>query len=341
MTSLMLRETREAPSRVRALLQCLDDTLPPVVEAVRRHNPRFVATVARGSSDHAANYGAFLFGNVNRLATASIPPSMASRYGAELTLGPAFVLAVSQSGASPDLLSTVEMAKRAGAYSLGLVNADNSPLENICDAIVSQGAGPELSVAATKSFVCSATAIAALAANLADDAPLLDALDGLPARLDAALDVDWREAIDVLATADFGTFVVGRGPSLGMAHEVALKLKETAAIRAQAWSAAEVRHGPRAAIDERLPVVAFSLDDPGGDDARQFSAEMQSAGSPCLTIGHRAGAGIHLPLPSPLHPWLDPIVAIASFYVLVEAVARARGFDPDRPPGLKKVTQTI
>ena len=333
-------ETLEAPARVDALLKHLEGELPPVIEAIRRHDPVFVATVARGSSDHAASYGAFLFGAVNGMATASIPPSLTSRYGVQLALGRAFVLAVSQSGASPDLLKTVEMANRAGAFTLGLVNADDTPLDHVVDAALSQGAGPELSVAATKSFICSAAAIAALAARLTDDTALLNALRQLPERLENALNTDWRFGVDVLAAVESGTFVVGRGPALGMAHEAALKLKETAAIAAQGWSAAEVRHGPRAALDGRMPVIAFALDDPGGEDARQFSAEMQASGSPCLTIGHRSGTGIHLPLPPPLHPWLDPIVAIAAFYLMAEAVARAKGFDPDRPQGLQKVTRT-
>jgi len=341
MSSLMRRETEEAPVRVRALLGRLDDELPAVVEAIRRHRPAFVATVARGSSDHAASYGAFLFGTVNRLATASIPPSLASRFGAELTLGPAVVLAVSQSGASPDVLATMRMAKRAGGFTLGLVNAENAPLSSIVDAVLPQGAGPELSIAATKSFVCTVTAIAVLGAFLADDTALLAAVRDLPARLEAALAADWSAGADVLAGADFGVFVVGRGPSLGMAQEAALKLKETAAIRAQGWSAAEVRHGPRAAIDARVPILAFALGDPGGDDARRFAAEMDAAGSPCLTLGGQPGVGIHLPLPPPLHPWLDPIVAITAFYRMAEAVARARGLDPDRPPGLQKVTRTV
>jgi glucosamine--fructose-6-phosphate aminotransferase (isomerizing) len=191
-------------------------------------------------------------------------------------------------------------------------------------------------VAATKSFVLTLVAIARLVAAWTEDAALAGALRRLPERLDAALACDWSSGLGALEGVG-GAYVVARGPALAIAAEAALKLKETCMMHAEAVSAAEIQHGPRAVVDEGFPVLAFAPEDPGGADTRRLAEELRAGGAPVLL----AGPGLDLPLPAPLHPLLDPIPTVLAFYPFAEALARARGADPDRPRGLRKVTETL
>lgn len=340
MPSLMQAEAREAPARVAAMLAADGDLYEALGRELRASPPAFAATVARGSSDHAATYAAMLLGIACGLATASIPPSLVTRYGASLKLERALALSLSQSGASPDIVRAVEAARAAGALTLAIVNAEGSPLERAAHHVLRQGAGPERSVAATKSFVLTLAALARLVAAWRQDGALLGALQRLPERLEAALACDWRAAVPLLLDAP-SLYVVGRGPALAIAQESALKIKETAGLHAEAVSAAEIRHGPRAVVGEGFPTLAYGLADAGGEDTRKLAAELASAGARVAFASPTPGPGLHLPLPPPLHPFLDPIVAIQGFYGLAAELAQARGRDPDRPPGLRKVTRTL
>ena len=206
--------------------------------------------------------------------------------------------------------------------------------------LLPQRAGAERSVAATKSFILTLAVAARLLAAWWQDTGLAVALRRLPAHLDKALACDWSPALAMLGQAR-SLYVVGRGPALGIAQETALNLKETSGLHAEALSAAEVQHGPRAVIGEGFPVLAYGLADPGGEDARAFARGALAAGASVAVAGPAGAAGLHLPLPEPLHPLLDPIVAIQAFYVFAESLARERGHDPDRPQGLRKVTRTL
>jgi glutamine---fructose-6-phosphate transaminase (isomerizing) len=339
-TSLMLQETREAPARVAETLAHDEQSYDALAAALAARPPAFAATIARGSSDHAATYAASLLGIAAGLVTASIPPSLVTRYGVAPDLGRALVLAISQSGASPDVVTTLEAASASGACTVAIVNAEASPLAGAARHVLPQRAGPERSVAATKSFICSLVCIARLIARWRSDAALSAALARLPERLEAALGCDWSAALELLAPAN-SLYVVGRGLGFGIVHEWALKLKETCGLHAEALSAAEVHHGPRAVIDHDFPVLALALDDPAGRDAAAFAAGLADSGHAVAVASAASITGIHLPLPAPLHPLLDPIVAVQAFYPLAAALAQARGLDPDRPPGLRKVTATI
>jgi glutamine---fructose-6-phosphate transaminase (isomerizing) len=338
--SLMLRETREAPARVARLLREDASAYRALGAELAAHPPAFAATVARGSSDHAATYAASLLGIACGLVTASIPPSLITRYGAELALERALVLAISQSGASPDIVATMAAATKGGGCTVAIVNAPGAPLALAASHVLPQRAGPERSVAATKSFICSLVCVARLIALWRGDEALIAALQRLPERLEAALRCDWAAAVPLLAPAG-SMYVVGRGLGFGIVQEWALKLKETSGLHAEAVSAAEVHHGPRAVIDQGFPVLALALDDPGGRDAATFAAGLDAAGHTAAVASASPAAGRHLPLPPPLHPLLDPIVAVQAFYPLAAALAAARGLDTDEPRGLSKVTATI
>ena len=341
MTSTMLDEVRETPERVAAMLGIDAEAYAAIKAMLDRRPPVFAATIARGSSDHAASYGAMLLALTARLATASLPPSLVSRYGTAPRLDQALVLGLSQSGASPDIVQSLEAATQGGAATVAIVNNTDSPLARAAAHVLPQRAGEERSVAATKSFMLTCVALARLVATWREDMSLKTALDALPERLEAAIITDWGATVDLLAPAA-NLYVLGRGPTLPIAGEAALKLKETSYLHAEAFSAAEVRHGPKAVIDRAFPLLAIASDDPGGDDTTAFAAEVEAAGGTVITATPaRNGPGQHVQFPPPLHPLLDPIIAIAAFYPMAAKLAQARGHDPDNPRGLKKVTSTV
>jgi len=340
LSSLMVEEARQAPARVAALLAADAERYARLAARLRAEPPPFALTIARGTSDHAASYAAVLLALEAGIVTASLPPSTITRYRAELRLEHALALAISQSGASPDVIMTLAAAGAAGALSVALVNDVASPLARAAAVVLDQHAGPERSVAATKSFIASLVAVARLIAVWRQDAALGAALARLPERLEAALAADWSPALEVLAPAA-SCYVVGRGLGLASAAESALKLKETSALHAEALSAAELRHGPRAVIEPGFPLLIYALEDAAAADAHELAEALIGAGQTCLIASSRPGGGRRLPLPPPLHPLLDPIVAIQAFYPLAAALAAARGRDPDRPRGLQKVTRTV
>jgi glucosamine--fructose-6-phosphate aminotransferase (isomerizing) len=347
MTSLMRAEAQQSPALVQAALREDHDLYRALGHALRTHPPAFVATVARGSSDHAASYAASLFAILAGRLTATLPPSLITRHAARLDLGAALVLGISQSGASPDLIQVMAAARQAGATRVAIINTPDSPLAAEAEWVLPQRAGSEQAIAATKSFILTLVCLVRLVAAWTQDAALADALAHLPDRLDAALMCDWSPALAVFAHAERGAYVVGRGPVLAVAQEAALKLKETSNLHAEAVSAAEIHHGPRAVTDALFPVLAFALDDPGGADTHALAQALTRSGVPvCLAAAHAptgasTSVGVPLPLPPPLHPLLDAIPAALAFYLFAEDLARLRGLDPDHPRGLRKITETL
>ena len=252
----------------------------------------------------------------------------------------ALFVAISQSGKSPDLLRNAEIAKAGGADVVALVNVVDSPLAQLADTVLPLYAGPENSVAATKSYLCSLAALLQLTARWSGDAKLLAAVDALPDAMRAAWAQDWSELVSGLRLAR-QMFVLGRGLGLAAAQEAALKFKETCGLHAEAFSSAEVKHGPMAIVGPDFPVLAFAQDDDTGDSTAAVAAEFRKRGAPVwLASSGEAGPGI-LPLPVSPHPALTPILTVQAFYAVANALSLARGFDPDVPPHLNKVTETV
>jgi glutamine---fructose-6-phosphate transaminase (isomerizing) len=302
--------------------------------------PRLLATMARGSSDHAATYLRYLVETRLGIVAASLAPSIASVYGAAPKLDGALAVAVSQSGASPDLLAMVAAAGLAGAETLALVNVEESPLAKAVNVVLPLHAGPETSVAATKTAIATLAQIADLVAEWSADAELRRALDGLPAALDRAWAADWTPLVDGLSDAS-GLFVIGRGHGLGIAQEAALKLKETCGLHAEAFSAAEVRHGPMALVGRAFPVLLLRQDDESADGLNALAADLVQRGGPVFVAGVEDAIAGTIALPGiPAHPILQPILHVQSFYRAANALSVRRGYDPDRPPYLAKVTET-
>jgi glutamine---fructose-6-phosphate transaminase (isomerizing) len=338
----MAAEIAEAGAVVRRQLAANAALAAQAAANLRALNPAFVVTVARGSSDHAALYLKHLVELKVGLACASLGPSIASLYRAPLKLKGAVAISISQSGRSPDILAMQRMAREQGALSLAFVNDEDSPLAREANAVLPLCAGLERSVAATKSMIAALVAGASLTAHWSGDEGLLAALQNLPSVLDSSSAAPLAvEAVATLAHAS-SLFVVGRGATHAIAAEAALKLKETSAIHAEAFSSAEVLHGPAGIIGPGFPVLAFAPADaarPGFFDALDRLAAFGAA--PLVVDVERHRRWPTLVAPDGGHPLLTPIAALHAFYRVAEATARQRGRDPDQPPHLKKVTETL
>jgi glucosamine--fructose-6-phosphate aminotransferase (isomerizing) len=336
----MYAEARSASSVVGTQLQENEQLVAKIGSLLRDRNPQVVLTCARGSSDHAATYGKYLIETFAGIPTASFAPSISSIYAAKQNMQGAVFIALSQSGASPDLLASATAAKEAGALVIALVNVTDSPLADLADEVVPLHAGVETSVAATKSYIATLTALAHLVAAWSRSVELTDALSALPAQLAEARDLDWQPAVDALRSAR-NFFVIGRGLGLGIAQEAALKFKETAGLHAEAYSAAEVRHGPMAIVDRGFPVLLFTQDDASRPGVDAVVKDFTARGATVLVAGKSYDNAVNLPSLEGVAAATAPIVFIQSFYIMVNALAVARGYDPDNPPHLRKVTETL
>nr|WP_315848715.1 SIS domain-containing protein [uncultured Rhodoferax sp.] len=339
MRTLMLEEALASARQVAQQLAADDDRYAALGAALRALPPQGAVTIARGSSDHAAAYFAYLVMSRTGQLVTSLPMSLLTLYKAPLAKQRLLAVSISQSGRSPDLIEPMQLFEAAGATTVALVNDTSSPLAEAVDWALPLHAGPEKSVAATKSFICGLVAGARLAAHWGAHDDLLQGLQTLPAALDDACQQDWSSAVELLRTAS-KLMVIGRGPGLAIAQEAALKFKETCAIQAEAFSGAEVKHGPMALVDENYPMLVFALRGPAQQSLIDLATEMRGRGAQVLLAAPADVPGRDLTLSTAPQEDLDPITAIQSFYLLVEAVARARGANPDQPRHLSKVTTT-
>jgi glutamine---fructose-6-phosphate transaminase (isomerizing) len=314
--SLLAREARESSTRARDQLASAAAPLAELVRRLDARPPPLIVTCARGSSDHAATYGSYVLEAALGRVVASVGPSAAASVTAGLD--GALVLAISQSGRSPDLVQFAETARRGGALVVGLINAPGSPLEAACELVIPLCAGEERGVAATKSFLLAGLALVQIAAAWSRDAALADAARRAPDAFAAVRDADLAPLV-----AATSAYVIGRGPALGAAQEIALKLKETCGLHAEAFSSAEVRHGPIALVGPNFPVVALG-DDPSTTDALARAVAL-------------GAIPITLPIDDAV---LGPLCAVCSAYLALPGLAAARGLDADAPRHLHKVTET-
>ena len=339
MTSRMLEEAREAPAAVARQLAVGRAGLAALGERLRTVPPASILTLARGLSDHAAHFaGYLLMARLGRLVT-SMPMSLVTLYHAHIDTRGLLALAFSQSGRSTDLVETARAFTAGRATTVAFVNDTASPLAEASRLVFALEAGEERSVAATKSFIAQLVAGARLAQAWQADAALATALEALPPALEIAAHTDWSEGVDALAGAD-RLLVLGRGTGLAIAMEAALKFKETCGIQAEAFSGAEVRHGPEALVTPGYPVLVFAPRGPAQEGLLATARELRARGARVLLAAPAGTEGAELPLVATAHEELDPIAAIQSFYPMVEALSRKRGLDPDRPPHLAKVTLT-
>lgn len=335
----MLIEAREAPEAIAAQLAANREDYRRFGELLRRPSSTSMLTVARGSSDHAAHFMAYLImARVGRLVT-SLPMSLITLYQSKLQATGLVSMAFSQSGQSPDLVAPTHYFTTHGATTAAFVNDPASPLANASQWVFPLHAGAEKSVAATKSFIAQLVAGARVVAAWQQDAAFDKALHTLPDTLRAAAGTDWSAGVEVLQHAK-QLFVIGRGTGQAIAMEAALKFKETCAIQAEAFSGAEVKHGPMALIDEGYPLLILAPRGPAHAGLVALADEMHTRGARVLLAAPAGTRGVNLPIVETADVELDCVSMIQSFYPMVEALARARGFDPDRPRHLAKVTRT-
>jgi glucosamine--fructose-6-phosphate aminotransferase (isomerizing) len=336
--SRLQQEIAEAPEAVAGQARALERPLTELCARLAHMDPRVIVTCARGSSAHAATFGKHLFERYLGIPVAASAPNIATIYARELRLKDQLFLAISQSGMSDDLVEAARAAKSSGALTVCIVNAAASPLAAACDVVLPMAAGPEVSVAATKTFIASLAALLRLTARWSKDAAMETAVARLPERLATASRLDWSGALGVLAGSS-SLITIGRGPTLAIAREAALKLKENCNLHAEAFSGAEVVHGPVALVARDYPVLMFMPNDAAAPGMQQLAVSLHEKGAVVFATATGDAAG-RLPAPAPDHPDADAVCLIQTFYGMAYRLAARRGTDVERPRHLQKVTRT-
>jgi glutamine---fructose-6-phosphate transaminase (isomerizing) len=335
----MADEIRQAPEAVRGQQNGLIQPLAELAARLERRPPQVVVTCARGSSAHAGPFGKHLIERYIGLPVAAAAPNIASVYRQRLHLRDQLFLAISQSGRSDDLVELTISARASGALTVAMVNATDGPLASACDILLPIGAGPELSVAATKTFVATLSALLRLTASWTGDGRLEGAIERLPDRLAAASALDWSAALSAL-TDTISLITIGRGPTLAIAREASLKLKETCNLHAEAFSGAEFRHGPMALVSSRYPILMFMPTDAAAEGMRQLAADLRHKGTALFVAEPGAAAAGRLPVLATDHAETDAVCLVQSFYVMSILLAKRLGTDVDNPRHLQKITRT-
>jgi glutamine---fructose-6-phosphate transaminase (isomerizing) len=335
----MQGDLHEAAAAVERQAQSLRAPLAALVKRLLRRQPDVIVTCARGSSAQAATFAKHLIERHLGIPVAAAAPNIASVYRRSLNLRGQLFLTISQSGRSDDLIETATMARAAGAITAAVVNDPDSPLALASEIVLPLGAGPELSVAATKSFVASLAALLQLTAAWSGDRAMAESGARLPARFAEAAHLDWSEALDAMVSAQ-SLVAIGRGPTLAIAGEAALKLKETCELHAEAFSAAEFRHGPIVLVSSAYPVLAFSPTDESAAALNELVSDLRRKGACVLVAEPGPRQKGRLPALPPEHPEADAICLVQSFYGFLIKLAARRGTNVDHPRHLQKVTRT-
>lgn len=338
MTTLMYSEALETPSVLERQWSENFSRRKEFAIEIREFYPYSVVTLARGSSDHAAQYLNYLVSLKLRKLGTSLPPSILTLHQTVLDLSQSLCVAISQSGKSPDLVKPFEFFQKSKFETLALVNVEDSPLASAAKYVYPLKAGEEKSVAATKSYIASLYASASLIAEIARDNDFLANIEKVPMDLYQAQKIKWGPLIEILAQSN-RAIVVGRGLGFSIALEAALKLKETCNIQAEAFSAAEIKHGPQAIIENGYPLIIFALRGPNQEGMIELAKEMRQRGAKVFLISDKKESdGLYTRTEN---EFLDPLSCIQTFYLMAEELARTKGLDPDRPRSLSKVTLTL
>jgi glutamine---fructose-6-phosphate transaminase (isomerizing) len=335
----MAAELHEAPAVVQRQAQELAPPLAELIARLMRRPPIVVVTCARGSSAHAATFAKHLIEHNLGIPVAAAAPNIATVYHRRLVLKDQLFLAISQSGSSDDLIETAAAARAAGAVTAAIVNDTDSPLARASELVLPMAAGPERSVAATKTFIASLAVLLRLIAQWTGKAEIGAACDRLPDRLAQAARLDWSAALAPLTSAPT-VVAIGRGPTLAIAREAALKLKETCALHAEAFSSAEFRHGPIALVSSALAVLMLKPTDGAAMGFADLAADLRRAGAQVLVADAGGNEPGRLPALPPDQSDADAVCLIQSFYAFLLQLAQARGTDVDSPRHLQKVTRT-
>jgi glucosamine--fructose-6-phosphate aminotransferase (isomerizing) len=346
MTSILLNEIQEQGDALARFLANESANVERIAEKIRARDIQYITIAARGASDNAATYGKYVFASFNRLPVALATPSLYTLYQTPPRLAGSLVIGISQSGESPDILAVLQEAKRQNVPTLAITNFADSPFAQTADDVILQNAGAEKTIAATKTYTTQLLALALLSASLAQDRERRREIDAVPNAVTRACAVDfaaehiaarWREARAAL--------VIGRGFNYATAFEVALKFKELAYVLAEPFSSADFLHGPIAVVQDGFPVIVVAPRGLVCDDLVNTARQLQSKGADVVMISDAAHAlafgDSSLALAESLPEWLSPIHAVVPGQLLAYHLTRAKGYDPDHPRGLTKVTRTL
>jgi glucosamine--fructose-6-phosphate aminotransferase (isomerizing) len=337
--SRLEQELREQPAALARLLERQSEYAAEVGALLHRDDVRYLLIASRGSSANAARYAQYLLGRASRVPVAFATPSLYTLYEQPPRLDGALVVGISQSGESPDVKAVIDEARRQGRPTIALTNVEGSPLARAAEAVLPLEAGEEQSVAATKTYLNSLGAIALLFAASTRDAHAWRELAAMPAQVEQQLALSISDVAepDRLRSIDGGT-VVGRGINYGSAFEIALKIRELSGLLFEAWSAADLMHGPVAAIAPGWPVIAVAPPGPTFASMQAAIDGLAARGARLLVIGEADGAALRLVRGVP--EWLSPLVTVIPGQLVALRLAEARGGDVDHPHGLQKVTLT-
>ena len=342
--AVLLHEIREQPAALRRLLEHSDAYAAVAAEAARR-GAELIRFAGHGSSDNAASYGVYAFGLLPGWTALRDSISLSVYYGARLEQRGSSVIALSQSGQTPDVLEYVESARARGAYTIAVTNDPDSALAHAAEAVLPLAAGPELAIAATKTYTTQLAALALLAGHAAGrGAVVSDGIARTADLLEEYLPVVERRVSELAVSLAFvgRMFVIGRGPEFATAREISLKLLETCRVAAEPLTATDLVHGPVAALDGLFPVWTIASADESLPAVREAAARAHEAGATLIASGTAAAeitfAEHHVPVPEPPFSLLAPLLSVAPGQLLAWALAQAKGLDPDRPTGLSKIT---
>jgi len=343
--SHLSNEIHEQPGILSRLFNEQAETAARIAAAIRARDVRYAVFAARGTSDNAARYAQYLFGALNRLPVALATPSLFSIYRTPPHMRGALVLGVSQSGQSPDIVAVVEEGKRQGALTVTVTNAPDSPLAQAADFVLPLDAGRERAVAATKTYTAQLAALALLAVQLAGDAQRLAELQSVPEAVEETMTLEMQIARAAQRYA-YATecVVLGRGYNYATAFEIALKLKELTYIVTEPYSSADFRHGPVAIVERGFPAIVVAPQGEVYPDMLALARELSNREAELIVISEQDEAlrlaRTPLRLPMSLPEWLSPFTCVVPGQLLALHVTLAKGYDPDHPRGLKKVTET-
>ncbi len=342
--SLFLSEIREQPAALRRLLE-QNAEIEGIAALARERGSRLVRMVGHGSSDNAASFGVYAFGLLPRWTAMRDSITLTVHYDTPLDLSGSTVIGISQSGRTPDVVEYVTRARRTGAFTVAITNDPDSDLATAAEATIPLGAGDELAVAATKTYVNTLGALALLAGHVAGrGAELADGLRRTAELLEASLPRFEREtrALSVPFSYTGRMFVIGRGTEFATAREIALKLLETCRVAAEPLTATDLSHGPVAALDPFFPVWAIASPDGTLSTVQEAAARIHAMGATVVASGTAAGeipgSLYSLPVPPVQPALLSPLLSVVPGQLFALALALARGLDPDAPHGLNKVT---
>ena len=344
-TSHLFQEILEQADVLRRFLDEEQTQVAQIAQAIQAYKPRFVMLAARGSSDNVARYAQYLFGALCRMPVALATPSLYTIYDDPPRMGQALILAISQSGQSPDIVAVIAEGRRQGALTVAITNEPDSPLGQAAQHRIRLHTGPEQSVAATKTYMASLFAIAMLGAMMADDGPGAEALAQVPDWLAQAC----TQPETILQASERYRYmnacvVVSRGYNYATAYEIALKLKELTYVLAEPYSTADFQHGPVALVTEGFPVLAIVPEGPLVDELTGFLADLKARGAELIIISaHQPAldlAQVALAIPAGIPEWLSPLVAVVPGQLFALGLTLAKGFDPDQPRNIHKVTRT-